>query len=120
MSLIAVSAYKPLPGFDTGFKEILKEHTLALREEGYITDQKVFQMQAVDGTILEVYEWISEQAKVNAHHNPRIVELWSRFYEYSEMVKLMDLMECHEPFATFRGLHFEDIVPTDRAIIEDL
>ena len=108
MSLIAIAAYKPLPGFDTGFKEVLRQHTRVLREEGLITDKEVFQMQAIDGTILEVFEWISDEAKEEAHTHPKIMELWSRFHEYAEMVKLMDIMECHEPYATFRALHLED------------
>lgn len=109
MSLIAIIAYKPLPGFDTGFKEVLKEHTRVLREEGLITDRDVYQMQALDGTVIEVFEWVSDQAKEEAHNHPKIMELWSRFYEYTEMAKLMDVMECHEPFASFRALHLEDL-----------
>jgi len=118
MSLIAIAAYKPLPGFDTGFKEVLKNHTNVLREEGFITDQKVYQMQAIDGTVIEVFEWISEEAKEDAHNNPRVMELWSRLHEYAEMAKLMDIMECHAPMASFRGLHLEEIAKLDREDIE--
>jgi len=101
MSKIAIIAYKPLPGFDSGFKEVLKEHTLALKEEGFITNKDVYQMQSLDGTVIEVFEWVSESSKKEAHEHPRIMEIWNRFYEYAEMVKLMDVMECHEPFASF-------------------
>lgn len=104
MSRISIIAYKPLPGFDTGFKEVLKEHTKALLEEGFITERPVYQMQAFDGTVIEVFEWVSDDAKDKANQHPRIMELWNRFYEYAEMVKLMDIMECHEPFASFRGI----------------
>jgi len=107
MSLVSISAYKPLPGFASGFEEVLKLHIPTLLEEGLITDQPPFRMRAVDGTIIEIFEWVSEEAKEEAHSHPRIMELWSRFHEYSEMIKLMDIMECHEHMATFLGLNLE-------------
>jgi hypothetical protein len=32
-----------------------------------------------DGTIVEVFEWVSQEAIVGAHTNPAVIELWKRF-----------------------------------------
>lgn len=41
-------------------------------------------MRSADGSILEVFEWKSQEAINNAHTNENVLELWKRFEEVCE------------------------------------
>jgi hypothetical protein len=36
-------------------------------------------MRASDGTIVEVFEWMSQEPIASAHNNPVVLGLWKRF-----------------------------------------
>jgi hypothetical protein len=36
-------------------------------------------MRAADGTIVEVFQWVSQEAIAGAHQNPVVFDLWERF-----------------------------------------
>jgi hypothetical protein len=36
-------------------------------------------MRAKDGTIVEIFEWVSQEAIAGAHNNPIVLALWKRF-----------------------------------------
>jgi hypothetical protein len=36
-------------------------------------------MRTADGTIIEVFEWVSEDAIAAAHADPVVLDLWKRF-----------------------------------------
>ncbi|MEZ5355758.1 MAG: hypothetical protein R2762_24250 [Bryobacteraceae bacterium] len=36
-------------------------------------------MCAADGTIVEVFEWMSKEAIESAHRNPVVLDLWKQF-----------------------------------------
>jgi len=36
-------------------------------------------MRTADGTIVEIFEWVSLEAIAGAHENPAVLDLWKRF-----------------------------------------
>jgi hypothetical protein len=36
-------------------------------------------MRTANGTIVEVFEWVSGEAIAGAHKNPAVLDLWKRF-----------------------------------------
>ncbi len=38
-------------------------------------------MRTAEGMIVEVFEWVSQEAIAAAHHNPAVQELWRRRFE---------------------------------------
>jgi hypothetical protein len=72
-----------------------------LRSEGLATARSAVFLRAADGTLLEIFEWASQEAVERAHHNPRVQALWERFSAVSDCVKLADIPETHELFAHF-------------------
>jgi hypothetical protein len=53
---------------------------------------------------VEVFEWKSEAAVQEAHHNPVILAMWAKFEEACTCESLAQLEECKGPFP-----HFEPI-----------
>ena len=101
MGVIVISAYKPKPGKDSELFEVIKTHVPILRELGMASERSVIAMKAKDGTILEVFEWVSPDAIKAAHQNPRVHIMWGEFEACCEYIKLIDVAECTGLFAEF-------------------
>ena len=101
MGVIVISAYKPKPGKDAELLEAVKTHVPILRELSFATNRPVTAMKAIDGTILEVFEWVSQDAINAAHKDPAVHKMWGEFEACCEYVKLIDVAECAGLFAEF-------------------
>ncbi len=106
MGIIVISAFKPKPGKESELHEIVKTHVPILRELGMATNKTVIAMKAKDGTILEVFEWVSAQAISDAHNHPRVHQMWAEFEACCEYIKLDDVQECKGLFAEFTPIEF--------------
>ncbi|MFI5158631.1 MAG: hypothetical protein ACHQF4_07175, partial [Sphingobacteriales bacterium] len=60
MGRIVIACYKPKPGKGEALKALMKTHLPRLKKEGLVTDRESIMMEATDGTIIEVFEWLSE------------------------------------------------------------
>jgi len=101
LGVVVVVAYKPRPGQEEQLLQLTREHVPLLRREGLATDRPVCAMRAADGTIVEVFEWKSQEAIAAAHQNAAVQALWSRYQEACEYVPLATLPECQQMFAGF-------------------
>jgi hypothetical protein len=79
MGSISVACYKPRPGCDEALLALVRNHLPPLRAEGLVTDRASIVMRTADGTIIEVFEWTSQEAIAGAHSNPVVLDLWRRF-----------------------------------------
>ena len=79
MGSISVACYRPKPGCEEGLLELVRNHLPPLRAERLITDRASIVMRAGDGTIIEVLEWVSQEAIAGAHSNSAVLDLWKRF-----------------------------------------
>jgi hypothetical protein len=79
MGSISVACYRPRPGCEDALLELVRNHLPPLRALGLVTDRASIAMRTKDGTIVEVFEWVSQEAIVGAHTNPAVIELWKRF-----------------------------------------
>jgi hypothetical protein len=75
MGRITIACYKPKPGKNEALKQLMKTHLPRLNQQGLVTDRESIIMEAADGTIIEVFEWISEEAIQNAHKNPAVLQM---------------------------------------------
>ncbi len=101
MGVIVISAYKPKPGKDAELLEAVRTHVPILRDLGLATNRTATSMKAKDGTILEVFEWVSPEAISAAHQNPAVHKMWGEFEACCEYIKLVDVAECSGLFAEF-------------------
>jgi quinol monooxygenase YgiN len=99
--VVVVVAYRPRPGKEDLLLQLTKEHVPILRGQGLATNRPACAMRAADGTILEVFEWTSQEAIASAHQNPEVQKLWERYGEACEYVPLASVKECSEMFAGF-------------------
>jgi hypothetical protein len=104
MGRIVIVAYKPKPGKAEALKELTKNHHPRLKAEGLVTDRAATIMEAADGTIIEVFEWLSADAIRLAHANPVVHQLWAEYAELCDYVNLNTLTETGNMFAEFNAV----------------
>jgi hypothetical protein len=61
-------------------------------------------MRTADGTIIEIFEWVSQEAIASAHQNPAVIDLWKCFESVCSYETPSNLPEFQKMFS-----HFEPI-----------
>ena len=79
MGSISIACYKPRPGCEDELLALVHEHLVPLRAEGLVTGRAPIVMRADNGTIVEVFEWVSKEAIAGAHTKPADLAQWKRF-----------------------------------------
>jgi hypothetical protein len=100
-----IACYRPHAGKDSELLQCVRDHVPTLRKQGLITDRPAQVLRAKDGTLLELFEWTSEDAVERAHHDPVVQALWERFASVCDFVALGTLPEAQEMFP-----HFEPVL----------
>ena len=106
MGHLVIACYRPKPGQEEALRAVVREHLPALRKLGLATARPSVLLRAGDGTLLELFEWVSAEAVERAHHDPAVQAIWGRFFAVCDCVKLSDLAESAEMFP-----HFEPLTP---------
>jgi len=104
MGQMVIAVYRPRPGKEALLTELLRDHVSILRAEGLATARAPVLMRAKDGTMVEVFEWVSAETVARAHENPAVLAMWGRFEEACTYEKLASMPEASEMFA-----HFEPV-----------
>jgi len=104
MRRIVIVAYKPKPGKAEALKALTKTHVPRLLKEGFVTDRTPIIVEAADGTIIEVFEWLSAEAIQKAHQNPEVHKLWAEYAEVCDYVPLNTVPEASNLFADFTAV----------------
>jgi hypothetical protein len=99
-----IAVYRPRAGKSERLLELVREHLPILRAQGLATERPPYVMRAASGTLVEVFEWKSDEAAAQAHNNPAVLAMWARFGEACEYDSLANLEECKGPFP-----HFEPV-----------
>jgi hypothetical protein len=106
MGSISVACYRPNPGRETELLGLVRDHLPPLRAEGLVSERAPIVMRTADGTLVEIFEWVSKEAIAGAHKNPVVAELWKRFEAVCTYETPSNLAEFKNMFA-----HFEAIDP---------
>jgi quinol monooxygenase YgiN len=105
MGKIVIVGYKPKPGKNEALKDLMKTHLPRLKQEGLVTNRESIIMEAEDGTIVEVFEWLSEDAIQNAHKNPAVLQMWGEYAGVCDYVPVGTLAEAGSLFSSFEPLN---------------
>jgi quinol monooxygenase YgiN len=105
MGQIVIVAYKPKPGKEEALKQLMQTHLPRLKQEELVTDRESIIMEATDGTIIEVFEWLSAEAIANAHSNKAVQQMWAEYAEVCDYVPLNTLKEASDMFAGFKPVN---------------
>ncbi len=101
MGVIVIVAYKPKAGKAEALKELAKTHVPRLKQEGLVTGREPIIMETPDGTIVEVFEWLSDETIREAHKNEAVLKMWGEYAEVCDYVPLNTLSEAASMFASF-------------------
>jgi len=104
MGRIVIVAYRPKSGQQRALRELVDAHVGILREEGLATDRPPVIMQAKDGSVVEVFEWVSPEAIEQAHENAAVQQLWRDFALVCDFLPLNQLPESAQVFAEFDSI----------------
>jgi hypothetical protein len=103
MGSVVVACYKPRPGAEEALLDLVRGHLPPLRSHGLVTDRAPIVMRTADGVIVEVFEWVSQEAIAAAHTNPVVLDLWKKFeavcwYETpANVAEFMNMFSHFEP-----------------------
>lgn len=104
MGSISVACYKPRPGCEDALLDLVRNHLPPLRAEGLVTARESIVMRTADGTIVEVFEWVSLDAIASAHKNPVVLDLWKRFEAACSYETPSNIAEFQNLFGHFDAL----------------
>ena len=102
MGSISVACYKPRPGCEQALLDLVHNHLPPLRAEGLVTERTPIIMRTADGTIIEIFEWVSQEAVAGAHKNQAVLDLWKRFEAVCWYETPSNLAEFQNMFAHFQ------------------
>ena len=98
MGIIVIACYRPKQGKQAGLKKVVKTHLDILKTENLVTDRSSIICEAKDGTVIEVFEWKSQQHIDEAHGNARVQKMWEEFSKVCDYVPIGNLKEASELF----------------------
>jgi quinol monooxygenase YgiN len=96
-----IVVYRPKKGKDEQLLQLLRVHVQILREQELATERHPIVMKAGDGSIIEVFEWKSEEAIQRAHENKIVQKLWEQFREVCDYEIPINVKEFHAMFSEF-------------------
>jgi hypothetical protein len=99
-----IAVYRPRPGMEAQLLAAVGRHMPVLRAEGLISDRPAHVMRAADGTVVEVFEWLSTAAIERAHSNPAVQALWAEFGAACDYVPIATVPEAQQIFSEFEAL----------------
>jgi hypothetical protein len=79
MGNMVIALFRPKPDKAADLMACMRDHLPVLRAQGLATDRSSVVLRAVDGTLLEIFEWVSQDAIDAAHGNPAGLALWQRY-----------------------------------------
>ena len=101
MGVLVIVCYRPRPGMEEALLDAVRDHLPVLRAEQLVTDRPATAMRGEGGTIVEVFEWRSQEAIGRGHELPAVQALWERFERACEYAPLADLPEAAQLFPSF-------------------
>ena len=104
MGRFVIVAYKPKDGREAELLAAVRTHLKVLQDQKLVTDRPAYVMRASDNSIIEVFEWRSAEAIVQAHSNSAVQSLWEKFDAVCEYMPLSKLSEAGEMFAEFDAI----------------
>ena len=104
MGSISVACYKPRPGCENALRDLVHNHLPPLRKLGFVTDRQPIVMRTADGTIVEIFEWVSQDAIRGAHNDPVVQDLWKKFEAVCSYEAPANLAEFQNMFGHFEAI----------------
>jgi len=105
MGIIAVVGYKPKKGQAATLRKLMESHISVLKKEDLVTERDSIVMEAQNGTIIEVFEWKSQEAIEKAHSNRNVIAMWDEYAEVCDYVPVASIPETSKLFSEFKPVN---------------
>jgi hypothetical protein len=102
--VLVLCRYKPHEGRDEDVRALVARHGPVLLAQGLVTPRPFVHATAKDGSLIEIFEWKSEEASRSVHGNPAVMEIWEGLGECARFAPMAELSETQQPFAHFAPL----------------
>lgn len=101
-----IAAYRPKPGQAHTLRKLVREHRATLHAAQLITSKPTILLRArSDGTLLEIFEWVSARAADEAHQHEAIRTVWNRLAAVADFVPLSAVAEASKAFSHFEAVN---------------
>jgi hypothetical protein len=104
MGRFVIAAYKSKPGKEDALLAAVRKHRHILLAENLISDKPTHLMRSTNGTIIEIFEWLSSAAVERAHANAAVKAVWAEFDAACDFVPIGRLAESQQMFSEFESL----------------
>ena len=101
MGRITIACYRPKTGQQDALRALVREHVATLKSIGLVTNRAPIAMEALDGTIVEVFEWASPDAIKAAHGHPVVLRMWEEYGKRCDYVPIGQVPEALQLFSEF-------------------
>jgi len=101
MGKIVIGSYKPKPGKEKILDRLVQNHVKVLRNQGFATSRQPMIMKAADGTVIEIFEWVSKAAIEEAKKNKDVIEYWNRYLDVCDIIPVNEVIEMNIPYSEF-------------------
>lgn len=98
---VVIAMYRPKEGKLKELEALVHKHFPTLKEYGLTTDRDPYIGRSSDGTILEIFEWISQEAAQKAHDHPAVAKIWEAMAVVCDFGRLEQLPEAKNRFPHF-------------------
>ncbi len=103
---VVFAAYRPRSGKGRELEKLVASHVPTLRKLGLATKREPIIVRAKDGTIVEIFEWVSNKAAHDAHEHPAVARIWEAMGKVADFVPLGALTESKRPFTHYKPMTF--------------
>jgi hypothetical protein len=94
-----------LPGKAEALRAVTETHVQRLRDLGLATARSGIAMEASNGDVIEVFEWVSEDAIASAHEHPEVLAMWAEYEQCCTYVPVSEVPGADGLFPDFTPLH---------------
>jgi hypothetical protein len=105
MRQIALILYSPRKDREQELVEMLQNNIPVMRKLGLITDREQILARTKDGSIIQLFEWKSEESQDQAMAHPVVQEMWLKVGNISEFQKPAAVAEFNEVFSMFETIY---------------
>ena len=102
MGVVVMSAYVPKANREADLREALRRHVPSLRARGFVTQRPALHLRSRrDGTYVEVFEWVDDDASRRAHDDASIQEVWKALHAAADLKPIGSLEEAGKLYTHF-------------------
>ena len=104
MGRVVIACFRPLPGKADALRALTETHVQRLRDLGLATSRSGIAMETPDGDVVEVFEWVSEEAIASAHENAEVRAMWAEYEQCCTYIPMSELSGSGDLFPDYTPL----------------